>query len=322
MQRLLHRAAGTAALSSLLAACAGGTNLPIDSVNSHSTLLARQVLRAVRPDRSASWMQPRASASDLLYVSDAGTNDVYVYTYPAGNLAGTLTGFHEPQGLCGDGKGDVWVADTQRSRLVEYAHGSKGPIATLSDAGQYPSGCAVDAHGTLAVTNLVTTRGGAGSVALYAGAAGKPKIVTSPSLQELYFAGFDSAGNLFVDGWPPNFAQAALGEIKHGTDTLVPVPIKGATIEYPGGVQLRGTTLDVGDQIDDAVFQIDEDGTVVGVTPLDGAGDCVQGTILRKTFVCPDSANSDVELFGYPAGGTPKRILRGFSLPTGTAISR
>ncbi len=325
-----RRAAAIAAISTLLAGCAANAGSPDSALNAkaqpargdgRSTLVARNAIPAPHPDRSASWLLAQAASSDLLYISDVGTNDVYVYTYPAGNLVGTLTGFTEPQGECSDGKGNVWIANTQKSRIVEYAHGGTTPIATLLDPGEYPGGCAVDAQGNLAVANLVATTGGRGSVAWYAGAKGKPQIIASSSFEEVYFAGFDRAGNLFVDGWPPNFAQAVLGEIAHGSDRLVSVPINGATIEYPGGVQVHGNTVDVGDQIDNAVFHIDEDGTVAGVMPLDGASDCVEGTILRKTFVCPDSGNAAVEFFRYPAGGAPKRATKGLSEPTGSAFS-
>jgi len=326
MPHRIHRIVGTATLCALLAGCGGNAISPISlgstaSRTARSTLVARNAVAATHPDRSPSWLRPHAASSDLLYISDVGTNDVYVYTYPGGTLVGTLTGFMEPQGECSDREGDVWIVNTQKTQVVQYAHGGTTPIAKVLDPGEYPSGCAVDGQGNLAVTNLVATTGGRGSVAWYAGAKGKPKIVASSSFQELYFAGFDRAGNLFVDGWPPNFAQAVLGEIHHGSDSLVSVPINGATIEYPGGVQVHGNTVDVGDQIDDAVFQIDEDGTVAGVTPLDGAADCVQGTILRATFVCPDSGNAAVEFFRYPAGGAPKRVTSGLSEPTGSAVS-
>lgn len=304
MLRHIARPAFSAALSALFAGCA-----------SNAAPVPNQA--ATNP----SWMQPEASTSALLYVSDVGTENVYVYTYPGGDLAGKLTGFKEPQGLCSDRMGNVWVVDTQRSRVVEYAHGGSEPIATLEDRGQYPSGCAVDAHGNVAVTNIATTHGGPGSVAFYTGAAGQPKRIASSNFAELYFAAFDASGNLFVDGFPPNFAQAALGEIRHGSGVLVNVPIKGATIEFPGGVEMHGADIDVGDQIDDAIFHIEEDGTVDGVTPLSGVSDCVQGTIVRTTFVCPDSGNGAVEFFRYPAGGSPKRTITGLTEPTGTTIS-
>ena len=59
----------------------------------------------------------------LLYVSDVGTFTVHVYTYPALKAAGTLTGFDEPQGLCADSAGNVWVTNTNVYEMREYAHG-------------------------------------------------------------------------------------------------------------------------------------------------------------------------------------------------------
>src|SRR5581483_10436727 len=161
---MVHRIAqlaGIAGLSALFAGCAANAVAPSAaavgaSSLGRSTLVARGAHAAPNIDRSASWMRREATSSDLLYVSDVGTEDVYVYTYPGGTLAGTLTGFAEPQGLCGDAQGDVWIVDTQKSRLVEYAHGGTAPIAVLADHGEYPSGCAVDAHGNVAVTNIAT----------------------------------------------------------------------------------------------------------------------------------------------------------------------
>jgi hypothetical protein len=316
-------AAAIATLATLLAGCATGWNGALDNTRpAEPTLAARNAHAATRPDTSRSRMLANAVSSELLYVSDVGVNDVYVYTYPARTLVGTLTGFKEPQGMCTDRQGDVWIANTQKSQLVEYVHGGTQPIATLADPNAYPVGCAVDAHGNLAATNIVTANGGAGNVAWYAHAAGKPAIIASPSFAEVYFAGFDASGNLFVDGWPPNFAQAAFGVVRHGSQTLETLTVKGATIAYPGGVQFHGNTVNVGDQINNVVFQIAEDGTVVGDTPLDGAANCVQGTIVARIFICPDSVNAAVEFFRYPSGGGPTRVMRAFTEPTGSTISK
>ncbi|MGB8907824.1 MAG: hypothetical protein WCC84_03655 [Candidatus Cybelea sp.] len=54
-----------------------------------------------RADHRTSWMAPDARRKDLLYISDE-TGDVYVFSYPRGELKGTLTGFADPQGECVD----------------------------------------------------------------------------------------------------------------------------------------------------------------------------------------------------------------------------
>jgi hypothetical protein len=316
--------AGVAIAAAVLAACAntGASQLPPSNAVRAAGSAARRGFATVRADRDRSWMSPQAKKTSLLYISDVRTGDVYVYGYPGGKALGKLTGFGEPQGECTDTKGDVWIANTAKSQLVEYAHGGTSVIATLKDPGQYPSGCAVDGAGDVAVTNIVSTRGGQGSLAWYTRGAGKPTLISSPSFQEMYFDGFDAAGNLFVDGWPPNFAQAQLGELPHGGTSIVPITVSGATIRYPGGVAVEKKTLAVGDQVNDAVFQLTESGTVMGYTPLDGAYDCVQGTIEGNVYVCPDSVNAAVEYFAYPAGGAPTHVISGLSEPTGSAISK
>src|SRR6202042_651602 len=104
--------------------------------------------------RGKSWMKPGTSGGDLVYISSYA-NAVYVYSYPAGPLVGTLTGFNNPIGLCSDAKGNVWVTNASGGNIVEYAHGGTSPIATLQDSGQTPEDCAVDpTTGNLAVADL------------------------------------------------------------------------------------------------------------------------------------------------------------------------
>ena len=87
-----------------------------------------------------------------------------------------ITGLSGPDGICSDKKGDIWVANNLAADVVEYKHGGTSPKATLSDPNVYPVGCSVDPMtGNLAVTNIFTTSGGQGSVAVYAGAAGRPR---------------------------------------------------------------------------------------------------------------------------------------------------
>src|SRR5580692_9931327 len=54
----------------------------------------RVTLRHAQGDKS--WMNPAAKKSDLLYLDDE-TGDAYVYSYPKGELMGTLTGLGEPR---------------------------------------------------------------------------------------------------------------------------------------------------------------------------------------------------------------------------------
>jgi hypothetical protein len=140
-------ALGIGVAAALLSAC-GASQPPIGAPGAMPQSLGTSTHLMRRP----SWMAPDATRKNLLYISDVGTNDVYVYESLSLKLAGTLTGFSEPQGECSDAAGNVWITNTNMSQIIEYAHGGTTPIATLSDPYEFPVGCAVDPRsGNLAV---------------------------------------------------------------------------------------------------------------------------------------------------------------------------
>ena len=88
-----------------------------------------------RAGRSGSWMLPEAKSSDLLYVSGwccYSHDDIYVFSYPDGQLVGMLGNLDVPTGLCTDKLGDIYVAEQTPKLILEYAHGGIKPIKTLA----------------------------------------------------------------------------------------------------------------------------------------------------------------------------------------------
>src|SRR5271165_4406936 len=186
------------------------------------------------------------TASELLYVSDAGTFDVLVYDFPALTLVGTLTGFNEPQGVCSDAHGNVWIANTGTQQMREFAHGGTTPIKRLADPLGYPAGCAIDPRsGNLAVTNLENFSG-AGSVLVYEKAGGTPTPYSDPQVDAYYFAGYDAGGNLYVSGRSSKNAYR-LSVLPHGSSRMSLVAVHGGTIDFPGTVAWNGSKLVLGD---------------------------------------------------------------------------
>lgn len=302
---------GAIAVVAAIAGCNGGSGTQIAPIGS------------THRSAAGSWMEPNARNGELLYISDAGTNDVVVYHYPSGIEAGVLTGFNGPQGECVDKAGDIWIANTGASNLVEYAHGGTTPIATLPDSGQYPVDCSIDKNnGTLAATNIIarTGRHRRGSLSIYAHAMGSPTIITSPKIYLMYALGYDYNDNLFVDGRNPN-KQFQFGELPAGSGAIKPITLSGATIIFPGGVQFAQGKINVGDQGGAVIFQSTESGTVTGSTPLNASSDCVDFFIDGKTVVCPDAGNGSVEFYDYPVGGSPSQMIKGLVSPTGAAVS-
>jgi len=330
---------GVTAAAGMLAGCASGTQSGLGSSlnpapptsqqarGSINTLVTNGIARAVHPDHSKSWFSPdRKKKKELLYISDSGTNDVYVYSYPAGTLVATLTGFSQPQGECVQGK-DVWITNTNTSQVFKYKAGGTSPIATITDSGQYPVGCSYDKKsGDLAVSNIINVSGGNGSVSIYSSPSSSPTTLPVTTMSRVYFLGYDTKGNLFVDGSDANGAYQ-LAELKAGASSFTALSLSGATINFPGTVQYADGKLVLGDQSGSAGYSIlyqatvsGSTATVSGTTDLTQATDAVQCFVLKKGVAVPNAGGANTQLYKYPAGGTPTLTIGGQSLPIGSAI--
>ncbi len=226
-------------------------------------------------------MEPEAKNQDLLYVSDEQTCDVYVFSYREGNLVGTLTsgiGFNAPGGECVDKRGDIFITNGNATHILEFAHGGTTPIQRLKDARGGPLGCAVDPKtGDLAVTNWLSRdrkRMYAGSVVIYKGATGSiQRAYTAPGFDAYYWPGYDSKGDLFVDGLTASntFVSAVRPEGATSFSSLT----LNRSISYPGGVQSNNGQLAIADAYGGVIYQFQiagTKGTWTGTTTLNGVG--------------------------------------------------
>jgi hypothetical protein len=329
------RRSGVAAIVVALTACNGGASQPpLGSAAAAPTSVAAEVTPA-RPDRGASWIaaSPQTSRS-LLYISDEGTFDVYVYSFPALKRVGTLTGFSQPQGECVDGSGDVWITNTQVHQILEFAHGSKNAMHILVDPTGYPVGCAIDpTTGNLAVTNFFDFSG-AGSVEVYRKARGTPTPYANPRAYYYYFAGYDHNGNLYVSGRTGTNSYI-LSVLPHGKASMATVSIVGGTIHFPGTVQWAGSSLVLGDQKCDRIksacfYTTHVSGNVariVGTTRLTGSCDVVQAWIQNEQLAagnyadCGGRTRSTTGIWPFPAGGKASKSVRGVNVPVAATIS-
>src|ERR1700729_2040785 len=159
-----------------------------------------------RPDARAfrgagSWISPAAKQQPLIYTPDG--SDVFIYTY-SGQQVGLLQGFSEPHGVCSDSQGNVYVTDAGSvdagaAVVYEYARGGTLPINVIDDSGQYPNSCAVDpTTGSLAVANDSSH---ANVLIFPPGSFTVPTAYTATNMVDYEFCGYDSAGNLYVDGY-------------------------------------------------------------------------------------------------------------------------
>jgi hypothetical protein len=288
-----------------------------------------------------SWIAPGAKSGDLLYVSDllAQVVDIYTYGHQYHKLVGMLTGFFNPEGLCVDKAGDVWVTnDTSEGvhQITEYAHGGTTPIQTLNDPDGRANGCSVNPKtGDLAVADFWGPTEQIGNVAIYAHASGNPTFYSNPNIFYYYYCAYDGSGNLFVDGETQG-SVFGLGELPKGGNTLNFVPVN-ETIYLPGGVQWDGRNLAVGDQVavkhnfTSVIYEFSISGgagTEVGTTILNGSSQVAQFWLPRvrdgreaTKVIGPNQQGKDTLFWDYPAGGNSIKTISGETDPTGVTIS-
>jgi hypothetical protein len=304
------------------------------------------------PDHHKSWLSPELKRlhNPVLFVSDFTAEDVYIFKLPSLTLLGTLTGFNGPQGECSDKLGHVWVTNTYSYQILEFAHDGS-LVNTLTDPSGLPVSCAWDKKtGNLAVTNIYDFGGSQppGEVLVYPGASGTPTAYTDADMYYYYSDGYDSHGNLFIDGTGgyPNYSFI-FAELPSGNGSAHTIPISGGSIYFPGGVQWygEGHYINVGDQdcsgnpsiptgCVDWVSVSGSAGTITGTThllnPLGGPSCAVvqavqQGTkLFASDIVFPSvcSGTTATRSWPYSAGGNPTRSSTAVEQePDGTAIS-
>jgi WD40 repeat protein len=274
---------------------------------------------------TGSWMEPNASAQDLLYISGYTSGYVYVYTYPQGQLVGTLheSGFVALYGECTDPAGDVFIiADSsftknKPSTIYEYAHGGTNPIAMLTDPNG-AVGCAVDPT----TDNLAASGGG---VAIFKHAAGKPKLYFSSV--GLWYCGYDDRGNLYFSGHNDQYLnRAKLYVWPAGSSNLKQISVNtklytSQGIEWPS-VQWDGKYLTVSSNEASheplMIYRLrisGETASVVGTTTLTTLKNIYFGQtwIQGSTIIGVGYAKygyQDAFLWPYPKGGKPQSAIK------------
>jgi hypothetical protein len=263
----------------------------------------------------------------LLYVTDVGANAVYVYSYPQGALVDTLTGFNSPVRDCSDTLGHVYITNTESQEILEFAHGGKQAIATLHDPGYLPWDCSVDpTTGALAATGYGTSGSNRGSVAIFSGGSGSPKVYHAHGVQAYLFCTYDDQGNLFVDGLNYKYGFVLI-ELRKGAKKFDRIVVHQRFRAW-GGIRWDGTYLAIGDG-STAIYDFTIKGKKakrVHVVPLRGAVDVAQFWLDGNTLIAPDGpngANHDVGIWKYPKGGKPAKLIGkgSFQNPSGATVS-
>lgn len=264
-------------------------------------------------------------SEDLLYASAFGAERVYVYSYPKGKLLYSLR-VTEPSGLCVDQANNVWV--TGVVKMIEYAHGGKKPIATLTNDG-YGYSCSVDpTTGDLAVADAYSISNKRGFVAIYPQAQGTPTLYQIPTIAHPSSCGYDDQGNLFVDG--SGEGRFKLVELPKGGSAFTKIGVKQSI--GAGNIQWDGSYLAIGDaNSGDSIYQFAIRGnraTVKSSTQLSvsSGGSLTQfwvsgGTVVAGVQLPGSQGLGVVGFWNYPAGGSSTKAITGLVNPFGVAIS-
>jgi hypothetical protein len=304
----------------MFAGC-GGSQPPISALGT----VPQNFIAGATPGES--WMLPEAQTQDLLYVANSTT--VTVYSYPRGQLLGTLKHFYAPQGECVDKNGDVFVTNFGGGQIFEYAHAGTRRVATLKSPAAGPIGCSVDATtGSLAVSAF------GGIVAIYKNARGKPTAYTDPQIAKFYWCAYDSVGNLFVDGQDSG-SGFRFAELSEGSRAFTDITLN-QPIGWPAGVQWQGDRVAVGDQNSPVIYEFKingKSGTKVGTTSLGSHAKIFKQFLVEKqALILPNEyvtgresklkAHFEALYFKYPAGGKATKVIRaGMRFPTAAVVS-
>jgi hypothetical protein len=257
---------------------------------------------------AAGWgISSQAKAQDLLYLSDADGQNVYVFTYPTGKLVGELGGFGFPSGECVDAAGNVWISNVSPSEIIEYHHGGLTPLAALPDA-SVPYGCAVDPMtGDLAVANNDS------NIAIYHHASGTPTTYRIAQSTVFRWCAYDANGNLFADD------ASTLFELRKSDTKLRTVKIDPEIT--PASIQWHDSYLAMVDYHDNSkIATIDHlkvsnyNGRVIGLTQLANAIDPAYGQYWIQSDRVVGATDSHLnaqqfDIWKYPQGGQPVRSV-------------
>jgi hypothetical protein len=271
---------------------------------------------------------PEAKSDDLIYAY-TDKDVIVVLSYPQGSEVGELSGFSAISGACVDAAGDVWVVNFSPPEAIEYAHGGTTPIATLSDPGEEPVGCAVDpSTGNLAISNYYPS-----NVAVYQRAQGNPTLYTDPDFGGYESCAYDDSGDLFVDG---AVTVGEIAELQPGSNAMQTVLLSEQIL--PRDLEWDGKYLAIVDGRGaphgsipvDRINILPSGGQVVGTTQLQSPGghrptEAVQYAIRGKTIAGPDRYAKRHEFsllfWRYPKGENPTKVIRGIGSVNGAVIS-
>ena len=298
-----HCAFGTVILAALLVGCGGSQSL----IGTPVGLSPAQTDHAAR-------------GGSLLYV--LGKHHIYVLSYPKGAFIALIK--YSGTADCSDNRGNVFV--TSSGAVSVFSHGSIKPIRNLY-TGANTYGCSVDpTTGNLAVTDMA-------GILIFKKARGKGEQINESTFNPSH-CGYDTRGNLFVDGNLPS--EFALAELSKGSANFKQISVRSNGSSVVGGqVQWDGKYITVeniaGQLVEVYRLRVSRlRGRIVGTTKvsLPSMNPWVPGLswIQDDAVILPyldwDTNEGTVGVWNYPAGGSAtKTIANAFGKNSGGLLA-
>ena len=207
--------------------------------NGPFALLGRRAIGAAQS--ALSFMDPGSVGKPLVFVSDYSSGAINIFRQTRKNkMIGRITGLLAGN-LATDRAANLYVLNYTSSNVANvlvYAPPYTGaPKLTIDDTSNIGNDVAVDSSGVVAIANYcnASCTPDSGSVTFYFPGSTTPcATVTDPNFANVYFAGFDHRGDLFIDGTNSGSA-IVFGRVKGRCHAkVVDVLTTGNMIRGPG----------------------------------------------------------------------------------------
>src|SRR5271157_1898403 len=220
------------------------------------------------------------------------------------------SGLNQPSGVAVDGAGDVFIADSGHSQVVEVPAG--GVQTTVGSGLSSPLSVAVDGAGDVFIADTYHSR------VVEVPAGGGAQNTVGSGLNSPFGVAVDGAGDVFIaDTYHSRVVEVPAGG---GAQTTLNVSVGGTGLSSPNGVAVDGA----GD-----VFIVDYGNNRVVEVPAGGGAQTTVGSGLNQPYgvavdgagdvLIADSGNNRV--VEVPAGGGAQATVGSeLSYPTGVAV--
>jgi sugar lactone lactonase YvrE len=220
-----------------------------------------------------------------------------------------------PEGEAIDGRGNLYVTNTDANTVTEYAPGGYTRTFTYSTGLTYPAGVAVDAGGNVYVSSLSPA-----SVEVFPQGVNTPSLKITDAPYPIDLA-LDAGGNLFVTTYTANFSNGEVLEygpgITQGTNL-------GIVTKAAGGIALdKAGAIVTADQSLPGVLVFPPGATqparTFGQNAVDP--DPVRFDADRRRAFVGDSVGNAVYVYDYASGALIDTITDGIDGPNGLALA-